>query len=190
MKLLIIDNDPDTIELFSYFNSTLLFDITFLEDEKNFQLYEKHLYSFIILDFSFDFGKKMLNYIVQNNPEQNIIILSKKLEHSCYSEGCDFCQSHYKKLRLLKPLKIDELANALKNFSHQSCKYYNKFNSPQTIIEILEDILSRYNDYSYDPIQKIITTSNVQTLFSLEKLFMEKNILYKIEDYNKIRILP
>ena len=132
----------------------------------------------------------MLNYIVQNNPEQNIIILSKKLEHSCYSEGCDFCQSHYKKLRLLKPLKIDELANALRNFSHQSCKYYNKFNSPQTIIEILEDILSRYNDYSYDPIQKIITTSNVQTLFSLEKLFMEKNILYKIEDYNKIRILP
>ncbi|MDD2639898.1 MAG: hypothetical protein PHS65_02790 [Arcobacteraceae bacterium] len=189
MRLLIIDNDKEIIELFSYFNDTLHFEVFFLKENDNLTLYTNNTYDFVILDFSFDFGKKMLNHIIKNNPQQNIIILSEKLEYSCYAEGCDYCQSHYKKLRLLKPLKIDELASALKNFHQQCCKYYNKFSSPQTIIEILDDILSRYSNYSYDSTHKIITTSNIHSLFFLEKLLIEKNILCKIEDYNKIRIL-
>lgn len=189
MKILIIDNDKEIIELFSYFNHTLTFDVFFLKENDPLSLYNNHLYDFVILDFSFDFGQRMLNYIVQHNPQQNIIILSEKLEYSCYTQGCDFCQSHYKKVRLLKPLKVDELANTLKNFPQQHCKYYNKFHLPQTLTEILEDILCRYSEYSYDTIHKIVTTKNIHSLFFLEKLLIEKDILYRIEDYNKIRIL-
>lgn len=193
LKLLVIDNEPDVINLFVYLEEHSDFNVKFLKSEHDSFEYDGNEYEIVIIDFSLEYALKIHDKILEKNPKQKMITMSYALESSGKDKGCEYCLLHYNKKRVMKPIKTEELAQVLKNFDDITCFYANKFNSPTSIVHILDKIMKHYYEYSYDPVNKVIlidkSADTVESILNIENILKKSNISYVIEDYNKIRVL-
>lgn len=87
------------------------------------ELFEHAHYDIVIIDFSIDEGTEILEDILKTSPKQKVITLSAS-EGVSENSGCAYCQEHYKKRRLNKPVSIHDLLNLIKDFDLYQCEHY------------------------------------------------------------------
>ena len=128
--ILVIDNNPWTQEGIAFLLDKLEgYRVeTASHHEEGLRLYEKGKFDVVIIDFSMEGGESLLHEIFAVDTRQRIITLSDT--PSCSeSLGCAHCIAHYRKRRLLKPYKINEVIQTIKNFDSTPCEYAKKFTS-------------------------------------------------------------
>jgi len=189
MKILFVDNDRSLRELFNHLNKIDGIHVDFCEDcDVSKDFYEHNKYDIIVINFSLDYGKTILNYILGKNPKQKIITVSENLECS-EIKGGDFCQKNFNKVRLLKPVDLSELIKCIKNFDEYVCEYKDKFECKQGLLLIMNEILKRFYGVTYDKATKVITTTSTSSLVDVITLLEEKSIQYQAIANNKIEII-
>lgn len=150
-------------------------------------LYEKNKYDVVIINFTLDFGHDILEQILKVDPKQRVITVSEKLIGS-EEKGGDYCQAHYNKRRLLKPVDIIELIKLIKNFDNNECKYKNKFYCNKGLIDIMNDIVKRYPNTTYDKMNHKIHSENIRYILDVADLLSKNNIDYTVVDEHTIKI--
>jgi hypothetical protein len=106
-NILLIDNVIYDTEVFCNILSELFkYEIdTVLEYESVIVLYNQNEYAFVLLDHSVPDANKMIEYILNKNPQQQFILLSDSLKCPVH---CDFCLENFRFIRLLKPIDVRE----------------------------------------------------------------------------------
>jgi hypothetical protein len=124
MKILIYDNNQEDLSKLCEMLEAL--PMKFFIDklshyEDCIELYDKHNYEIVFIDFADDIGKKILSYILEKNPKQKVVTMSDVCECS-EKRGCDFCMTRYDKKRVTKPIAENELFKIL--LRKEPCKSY------------------------------------------------------------------
>lgn len=104
----------------------------------------QHTYDFVIVDFTTEDGKKILDLILQINPNQKIITITYELTSSTTS--CSECERLYNKRRLIKPINALDIFKTIKNFDDSKCKYAHYFENPKSLIPTL---MLRYECFKF-----------------------------------------
>lgn len=150
MKILFVDNDKELESLFSHLSSVGDYETILGHSyEECIKEYKNNEFYIIIINFSLEFGKKFLEYILHDKPKQRIITISGKLDSSD-NKGGEHCQLHYNKRRLLKPLNPSELIKVINNFDNTKCEFRNKFHTKSGLIEIMDKVVDQYTLLTYD----------------------------------------
>lgn len=187
MKILFIDTDKELETLVRHISSMGLFEISFCHHyDCGLETFHSQKFDIVIINFSFNFGSKVLNTILKENPQQRIITLSEDLACS-ELRGGDYCQKNYNKKRLLKPVNTSDLVSIIKDFDNWECQFKNKFNTPCGLIDIMDKIAHQYN-LSYDSKNKIIPFKHMDSnTLNFISILKEKEIKFDIdENYIKL----
>ncbi len=91
------------------------------EDYK--QLFYHANYDIVIIDFAIEEGDKILEDILKKDARQKVITLSASAGIS-ESNGCEYCQTNFKRRRLTKPTPINDLISLIKDFDFYPCAHY------------------------------------------------------------------
>jgi hypothetical protein len=191
LNILLLDDDNNTKELLAHYinmeESWNYFHIDFLHDTD--PIYKN--IDVVVIDYLKDKYKNILDEILLLNKEIRTIIISDKLEYSS-KEGCDYCESNYKRKRLLKPIEPTKLYDLIKNFDQNSCGYYQSFDN---IKDILPNIVKRflYLEYDYATHQVISKHQNLTSRYTYElvsfvNILEKNNIQYTIIDEYTIKL--
>lgn len=161
MKILFVDKDKEFENLFHEISSIGHYDVSFCHDCINgINDYDEHKYDIVLINFSLDFGQKILDHILSKNPKQKIITISNDLVCSETSGG-EFCQTNYNKRRLLKPVNVFELVRLINNFDDIMCEFKDKFDYPCGLIQIMEKVVQQYSKLEYDKESKTVTFEKI-----------------------------
>lgn len=186
-------NDCTDLNILKSVLGEFSFDTTnVLNDAK--ELYLKEDYHIVMVDFTQEVGKELLQFISKESPTQRIITMSNNLECSAL-QGCEFCMHTLKRKRIFKPLNLKELTNTIKNYDSMICNYMHKFNN---IIQILDDLIkSTYNHFLYNKdSQKIFPKESyaesliVEELIHITELLQNNQIPYNVDENYTIQLLP
>lgn len=194
MKLLVIDFEEETrinINFLEKKETTWQF-FFYDNDNEALDFYISNDVDFIIIDFSIKEFDELLEKIMEINPLQKTITISKKISQS-ELEGCLHCQNTKKRKRLMKPLNIVDLYELIKNFDTQTCKYFNNFDN---IKLILTDILKQFVFFEYNEeqrkichVKKFKSNTDYDELLDITRILNEHNINYEVNAKNEIIIL-
>ena len=187
MNILIVDTDKNLISVLKHLGELELFTVDIcnsIDHCSNF-MFQKD-YHVVLIDFTIEDGRQIIDIINDINPKQRIITVSSELVH-CNSEGVEYCNENYNKLRLMKPLDLHELIYYINNFDSLSCKYADKFSSSSGIVSIMPELLRRFGiNVSYDENTKTINTDNIKHLIEIVDFLESHGIQH---DVNESRIV-
>jgi response regulator RpfG family c-di-GMP phosphodiesterase len=188
MNILFLDDDKELTYLFQHLDTIDEINIFFCESEqKSINTYGNYHIDIVIINFTLDFGQKILDYILQNNPKQKVITISDVLECS-EKNGCLYCQSNYNKIRLLKPINTSELVKYIKSFKHSDCKYYDNFDTNTGLVNIMEDVIRRFSGATYNKETKTISMSYPNKIIDIIQFLDTKGISFDILHNNSIQL--
>lgn len=189
MNILFIDNDKDLLSIFQYIDSMNDYHVDICDGTTDLiEIYTKNNYDMVIVDFSLDFGKTALDYILKTDPKQRVITISEKLISS-EDKGGSYCQENYNKLRIMKPISINELVDHIVHFDTKTCKFVNKFDCKFGLLSIMNDIVRRFYGVKFDEDKKIITLNDPINTADIMTLLNKYKINYKYINDNEIIIL-
>lgn len=141
-----------------------------------FETYKRDIFTIVLIDFTTNEGKTLLQNINKLNSLQRIITMGHTL--SCSSEvGCCYCIDNFHKRRLLKPIEPIELYKTIKEFNNIFCKYANRFDTPKLL---LNELVKRYRYFLYNEKERKIYSKN-NNLFELKELL---NIMVDLKNYD------
>lgn len=195
MNILVADADYLVVNLLEHFkdleSNLKIFNI--VNNKDGLEQYKNNDIDLVILDFSVNNYSELLLEIMKINKFQKTITISESLTYS-ENLGCDFCIQNHHRIRLLKPIKIQELIDTIQNFDTKRCKY---FGSLENIENFISDIERRYLHYKYDSTTKQIMLKNkntssyqvIQELVDIINNLNEFNIKYSVTDDTLIQLL-
>ncbi|RXJ58073.1 hypothetical protein [Candidatus Marinarcus aquaticus] len=186
-------NDCNDLNILKTVLDGFSFDATNVLNEAK-EMYVNEEYHIVVVDFTQEVGKELLQFIAQTSPNQRIITMSNNLECSAL-QGCEFCMHTLKRKRIFKPLNLKELTHTIKNYDNMICNYMHKFNN---IIQILDDLIkSTYNHFLYNKdSQKIVPKESyaesliVEELIHITELLQNNQIPYTVDENYTIQLLP
>jgi len=168
------------------YDDIILFNI--LSCDATLDVYNENDIDIVIIDFSDDACRNILDEIVRINPFQKTITISNEIECSD-KNGCVHCLKNFNRKRLLNTFNNQDLYYLIKNFDSKQCMYFNSFTD---IFDILEDILKRFSTCSYDKSTKIINVENTNegmiTLLEVINILNQHNVKYEIKDITTIQL--
>ena len=126
-KILFIDEDNFQREMRSQLlvNEGHDVDVVNSFDEVK-ELYQKHKYDIVIIDFSRDFGAESLHHIDAIDQMQHMITISMNEEYS-EQQGCEYCVSHHRRRRLIPPFPFPDLLRLVDRFDLTICPHISEF---------------------------------------------------------------
>ncbi len=129
MRILIYDNNVEDIDYLHGLIQQLPLDIL-IDKVSNYvdeiDLYTKYTYDIVFIDVTDDIGKKLISYILNNNPKQKIISMTDTSDCT-HTTSCDLCLAQYNKSRFVKPINMDDIFNVfLDNSTCSLCFCDNK----------------------------------------------------------------
>lgn len=186
-------NDCNDLNILKTVLDEFSFDATNVLNEAK-EMYDNEQYYIVMVDFTQEVGKELLQFISQKSSTQRIITMSNNLECSAL-QGCEFCMHTLKRKRIFKPLNLKELTHTIKNYDNMICNYMHKFNN---IIQILDDLIkSTYNHFLYNKdSQKIFPKESyaesliVEELIHITELLQNNQIPYTVDENYTIQLLP
>jgi len=188
MNILFLDNDKDLTHLFQHLDTTDEIDIFFCKDEiDTLNAYYNNPIDIVIIDFTIDYGKSVLEQILKHNQHQKVITISDILACSEH-RGCDYCQEKYNKIRLLKPINTSQLVQCIKYFDSNQCRYFENFSSNDGLVNIMDDIIRRFNGATYDSKTKTIQMNYSSKIMDIIQFLDNKDIQFDILHNNSIQI--
>ena len=151
--------------------------------------YQEKEYDFLIIDFTSTHGKKLLDFVLQNNPKQKVITLGFQLESS--DANCALCEENFNKRRLIKPVNAVDIYNTIKNFDTSRCKYAYQFENPK---ELISELVKRYGCFEFNEQTSMITKNTdandhvIKDYIELIEILKHYNMNHEIIDEFVIRI--
>lgn len=96
-------------------------------EEQALELYRANRESIdvVIIEFMMAHGIRLIREIEAINPEQKVITLSGSVNCSC-TYGCDYCTINLNRKRIMKPIEIAELLQAIRDFDSVECQMLGK----------------------------------------------------------------
>jgi len=88
-------------------------------------LYAAGKYHIVIVDFTMESGREVLDLIDRIDAKQRVIILSASEDYSEH-KGCAYCVEHHYRRRLKEPIGILELGNLIRDFDYTRCAFYHE----------------------------------------------------------------
>ena len=79
----------------------------------------------VIIEFIMEHGIRLIQEIEEINPEQKVITLSGSTGCSCV-KGCAFCTTTLNRKRIMKPIEVSDLLNAINDFDSIECQLRGK----------------------------------------------------------------
>lgn len=84
----------------------------------------------VIVEFMRTHGVRLIKEIEAINPKQKIITLSGSTVCSC-EKGCGFCEENLNRKRIMKPIVVKELREAIESFETAACQLKGKCDTPE-----------------------------------------------------------
>lgn len=153
--------------------------------------FENDSYSVVLIDFTKDEGRELLNFVLSKDDQQRIITMSDNFECS-ETLGCNFCIQNYRRKRVFRPINLKELMDVIKNFEQQSCTYMHKFNN---IMNLLDKIMEEFNHFSYDEKAKRIypqvgvsESALIEEILEITTLLQDNHIKFQVDEHYNINL--
>ncbi|MGB5867215.1 MAG: hypothetical protein WBG69_04995 [Arcobacteraceae bacterium] len=191
MNILVIDKENVIINTFNFIKQ--------MESTWNILVYDgkvntyNHDIHFVVVDFSTQSNKDILDDIIQINPKQKTITVSENLVCSD-TDGCNHCVVNYDRRRILKPIDAKLLYETIKFFDEEECNY-SRTNSFQNIDDILPNVLKRFLTYSYNETTQILKPKThisqihiTRDMLEIIEILKKHHIQYTLVDDTEIKI--
>lgn len=195
MRILIYSSSLDDLEYFykivEVINLDIILDKT--TSRKVFlEFYDKYNYDVIFIEYLKNIWDELLNYIINTNPMQKIILSTNK--YLCSSENnCLVCQEKHNIGTVIKPLLNSEIVDIfVKDFS---CEELNRSEMEFNIIKISKKINSKHNaiylniDKLVFEFNKVDESKRIVSLTDLTQELKDLNINYTVTDQLDVKIL-
>lgn len=187
MKILLLDDD---YILFEQLKCLMELDKSWSLVSINEVNYDK--IDFVIVDIFNEKYNQILQKVLDINPKIRTLTVSDKLS-SNFPKGCEYCNSTYNRIRLIKPIKLKLLFDTIKDFDNiPSCPLLNAFSDLENLIPI---IIKQFKNLFYDKeLQTVLSTSSTESkehtmqILSLLTLLDENKIQYTLLDDSRIKI--
>lgn len=187
MRILLLDDD--------YIITEQLNCLLHLENDWELVTQENISYSeidLVIIDIFNETYNKILNEILLINPDIRTVTISDKL-CSNVKEGCDYCATNYKRVRLIKPVKLKLLFKTIKDFDNiPICPLTDSFKNIESLIPI---IIKQFKNLLYDKQSQIISSTydqdsreHTMQILSLLTLLDKNEIDYTLLNANAIKV--
>lgn len=86
--------------------------------------FHKNLYYAVVIDHSIENGQECIDYILQTDPEQFVLVVSDAIR--CVVKRCEDCVNNYKIRRLYNPTPIKNIVRFMKQFDVYECDHYDE----------------------------------------------------------------
>ncbi len=127
MKILLIDHSGLQVQTRKMFIEEAItpceITIAFTLGEV-FTAYKKDLFDLVILDHTIENGLKCFEYILENDPLQNILVVSDAIH--CVIPRCGDCVQNNNIRRLSNPTSIRNIARMVGSFNNYKCDHYDE----------------------------------------------------------------
>jgi hypothetical protein len=193
MNILFIYTDNDLEGVLNHLNFLEYYDITFCNKYDDFITMCHSLYDMVIVDVSSKFTTKSLEYILNINPKQKLITLFDEIKTCKIINNYDSNEQNFNIIRLQKPINIKSFIETIENFDNQKCMYRNIFDTKETIIKGMEEIIKIFPSAKYNKEKRIINVSdNSNHLSDILEIFdflKKHEIDHEFQNHNIIKIL-
>lgn len=187
MKLLLLDDDYIILEQLKC--------LTQLDNGWELVDHNKVNYSeidLVIIDIFHEKYNQILQDILKINPTIRTLVVSDKFEKKL-DKDCEYCNKHYSRIRLIKPIKLKVLFNTIKNFDDiPICPLADAFSSLEKLLPI---IIKQFKNLFYDEESRTIQTNseldskeNTMQILSLLTLLDQNEIKYSILEDSSVQI--
>jgi len=127
MKILMIDHDGLQLQTRKMFLEAEMFGsvidtITTLGEVHI--AFKKGGYEMVIIDHLIENGEECVNYILDIDPMQPLLIVSDAVR--CVILRCQDCVAHHNIRRLSNPTPVRNIARLIKEFERYTCDHYDK----------------------------------------------------------------
>jgi hypothetical protein len=127
MKILLIDHSGLQVQTRKMFIEEAItpcsIEIAYTLGEV-FIAYKKDIFDIVILDHTIENGIKCFEYILEINPQQQILVVSDAIH--CVITRCEDCVNHHHIRRLSNPTSIRNIARMVGGFSGYQCDHYDE----------------------------------------------------------------
>lgn len=194
-NILIIDLSHKTVSLLNLIVTEFTNYQTTVETKKSnvINLIDNTVFEYIIIDHIIEHSDEIINYILNRNPKQKVILLS---DHIKCPVSCDECFNLFQFVRIIKPVKPRTILNYLNGTNDFICPNKDKLKSVNTL-ETLFDFIN-LEDYSFYKnkeliVNKIIIKSitnnmNINEILKIENLVNESYFKMEVNENNEIEI--
>ena len=79
----------------------------------------------VIIEFMMEHGIRLIQEIEELNPDQKVITLSGSSSCSCV-KGCAYCTTTLNRKRIMKPIEVGDLLDAINDFESVECQLRGK----------------------------------------------------------------
>lgn len=134
MKILLIDHSGMQMQtremlLESEFHCTV-HDATNMDELHT--VYQKDTYDIVVVDNSIEQGQALVDYILQIDPEQHILVVSDAPK--CVIPRCGDCVEQYRIRRLNNPTPIKNIIRMVKDFVIYQCDHYDDSTNYRSVV--------------------------------------------------------
>ena len=193
MRILIYDNNINDLNKLSSMIEAFPIEtiIDKVSDYKDcIEIYIKHNYDKLFIDYTDDIGKKIAKELIALNPRQRIYLLNDTFE-CLYEKDCINCKEKLNRETIIKPLNQLQLSKIIsKNFK---CESFNKNEFEFQLEKVKKSIQNEYPyfKFKFDKNTKILKSEPmpISILVYIIEQLQQNNIEYEVEDNEKIRIL-
>lgn len=193
MRILIYDNNINDLNKLA--SMIKIFPIETIIDKVSdyidcMQMYDKHNYEKLFIDYTDDIGKKIADEIIKINPKQRIFLINDNCD--CMSnKDCITCRQSFNKETIIKPLNQQQLSQIIsKNFK---CESFKKTQPEFTIEKIKKSVYKEFPYFKlhFDKKRQMFLSEPmpISILVYMVQLFKEHNVEYEVQDTERIKIL-
>ena len=134
MRILVfyVEQDEDVRTSLEHFLKKRYETVAIECEDEAIRLYRKNhsTIDIVIVEFMMNHGIRLIKEIEAINPEQKIITLSGSTVCSC-EKGCGFCEENLNRKRIMKPIVIKELREAIESFETAACQLRGECETPE-----------------------------------------------------------
>ncbi len=195
-NILIIDNSHKTVNLLNLIVAEFTNYQAIAETKKNIiiNLIETTNFEYIIIDHIIEHSDEIINYILNRNPKQKVILLS---DHIKCPISCENCFNLFQFVRIIKPVKPRTILNYLNYSNDFLCPNKDKLNSINTVNAFFDFINLEDNSFYKNKelvdnkiiiIKSITKNMNINEILKIENLVNESYFKMEVNENNEIEI--
>lgn len=160
------------------------------ENYKDFiSIYSENHFDIVFIDTENDNGSQILNYLLETNLEQNIVIMNN--DYECIDElSCNITNKNYNKYRIIKPINQEELIQILKN--EKQDELFSNLSKELKILKIIEKQIDNYkldlDKSEFIPMNNNFKEKILSSTLTILKMLDDHGIKYELLENYTIKL--